>query len=308
MITLGLAKQMMSKSFGRAELILRKNSPEIILGVGVVGVVVGTVLACKATLKVEDILVETKEKLNKIDQARELGEEVDYSDEDAQRDTAIVYVQTGVKLLKAYSPAIIVTAASIALILQSHNLLTKRNAALVAAYKLIDASFKEYRNRVQAEYGEEADQKFRFGQREIEVTEVNDKGKEKKVKKTVLDTNDVAPYAFCFSEETSTMYKRNYDMNLNVLRSVERFSNDRLRIRGHIFLNEVLDDLGMQRTSAGAVVGWVYGPNERNDNNDQVVIFGIETPVNEEMQDARDSMVQPFYLNFNVDGIIYDQI
>ncbi len=308
MITLNLAKQMMSKSFGRVELILRKNSPEIILGVGVAGVVVGTVLACKATLKVEDILVDAQDKLHKIDQARELGEEVDYSDEDAQKDTAIVYIQTGVKLLKEYSPAIIVTAVSIVLILQSHNLLTKRNAALAAAYKLVDASFKEYRKRVQDEYGEEVDQKLRFGQREVEVTEVNNKGKEKKVKKAVLDANDIAPYAFCFSEQSSTMFKRNYDMNLNVLRSVERFSNDRLRWRGHLFLNEVLDDLGMQRTSAGAVVGWVYGPNEHNDNNDQVVIFGIETPVNEEMQNAKDSMVQPFYLNFNVDGVIYDQI
>lgn len=307
MITLDLVKQGVLTSFGRTQLILRKNSPEIMLGAGIVGVVVGTVLACKATLKVEDILANAQDTIHKIDDVKN-DHEYDYSDEDAQKDTAIVYVKTGVELVKIYTPAIIVTGVSIALILQSHNLLTKRNAALVAAYKLLDSSFKEYRKRVIEEYGDETDQKFRFGQHEIEVSEVNSKGKEKKVKNKVLDSKDIAPYAFRFAEETSTMFKRNYDMNLNVLRSVERFANDRLRWRGHLFLNEVLDDLGMERTAAGAVVGWVYGHNEHNENNDQVVIFDIESPVNEEMQNVKDSMIQPFYLNFNVDGVIYDQI
>jgi len=308
MITLTAVKGLVSKSLGRTGLVLSKNSPEILLGVGVAGVVVGTVLACRATLKAEQILSETKNQLDTIDQVMSMSDGVNYTVDDAKKDTAIVYVQTGVKLIKEYAPAIIITAVSIGLILQSHNLLTKRNAALVAAYKLVDASFKEYRKRVIEEYGEDADQKLRFGQREVEVSKIDGKGKEKKTIKKVLGTNDISPYAFIFAEETSTMYKRNFDMNLNVLRSVERYSNDRLRIRGHLFLNEVLDDLGMQRTSAGAIVGWVYGPNTHNDRNDQVVIFDIYNPINEEMQDAVDSMIQPFHLNFNVDGPIYDQI
>lgn len=307
MITLNAVKGIMSSSLGRTGLLLKKNSPEILLGLGVAGVVVGTVLACKATLKAEEILLKAKDNLDKIDQVKGMSG-VDYSEEDAKKDIAIVYVQTGVKLVKEYAPAIVITAVSIGLILQSHNLLTKRNAALVAAYKLLDAGFKEYRKRVIQEYGEEADQKFRFGQHEVEITEVNSKGKEKKIIKKVLGTNDISPYAFVFSEETSTQYKRNYDMNLFMLKSAQHYANDILRIRGHVFLNEVLDSLGIARTPAGAVVGWVSGHNDHNENNDQVVVFGIEAPVNEEMQNQSDSMFQPFYLNFNVDGIIYDQI
>jgi hypothetical protein len=173
---------------------------------------------------------------------------------------------------------------------------------------LVDTAFKEYRKRVIDEYGEEADQKLRFGQREVEVTKVNGKGKEKKSIEKILGTDDISPYAFTFAEETSTMFKRNYGMNLNLLRTVQRYSNDILRIRGHLFLNEVLDSLGMTRTTAGALVGWVSGYNKHNEHNDQVVIFGIEDAVNEEMQDAHDSMVQPIYLNFNVDGNIFDLI
>ena len=307
MITLNVAKEVVSKSLGKTGLILSKNSPEIMLGLGVAGVVVGTVLACKATLKAEEILSEARDNLDKIDQVKNMSG-VTYSDEDAKKDTAIVYVQTGVKLISAYGPAILVTAVSIGLILQSHNLLTKRNAALVAAYKLVDSAFKEYRKRVVEEYGEEADQKLRFGQHEVEITKLDGKGKEKKSIKKVLGTNDISPYAFVFSEETSTMFKRNYDMNHFMLRSSEHYANDILRIRGHLFLNEVLDSLGMTRTKAGAVVGWVYGHNEHNNNNDQVVIFGLERPINEEMQDVKDSMFQPFYLDFNVDGVIFDQI
>lgn len=280
------------------------------LGVGVVGVIVGTVLACRATLKVTAIVDEAKETLDTINKVRDqqTDEEV-YSDADFKRDMAITYVKTGVELAKLYMPAIAVTGVSIALIIGSHNVLSKRNAAIAAAYKLVDASFKKYRERVRNEYGEEADQKFRYGETELKVVEKNAKGKEKEVTKKVLNVDgDLEPYSFIFSEETATQYKRSYDMNYTLLKAMERYANDRLKIRGHVFLNEVLDDLGLERTVPGVVVGWVDGYNPHNPNNDQYISFGLEDPVNEEREDAHEAMVQPWILNFNVDGNIYDLI
>ena len=315
MISLSSIKSLTSTSLGRTGLILSKKSPEILLGVGVIGVVVGTVLACKATLKVEKVIQETKNTLENIEEAKkaiEISEEVLdkelYSEKDYQRDLAITYVKTGVELAKLYMPAIAVTGVSIALIIGSHNILSKRNAAIAAAYKLIDAGFKQYRERVRNEYGEEADQKMRFGEKEITVIETNAKGKVKEVTKKVLGNKDVAPYSFVWSEETATQYKRSYDMNHTLLRSFERFANDILNTRGHIFLNEILDDLGLERTSSGAIVGWVKDYNPHNPNNDQYITFGLDDPVNEERQDAHEAMVQPWFLNFNVDGNIYDLI
>jgi hypothetical protein len=299
---------MATNSLGRTGLILSKKSPEILLGVGVVGVVVGTVLACKATLKVTEVTKEAKEILDTINVTRTVSSEEDYSDADAKRDTALVYIKTGVEIAKLYMPAIAVTGFSIALIVGSHNILSKRNTALAAAYKLVDASFKQYRQRVRDEYGENADKELRFGQKEIKVLETNAKGKEKEIVKKVLGTEDIAPYSFVFSEETATQFKRNYDMNLTALRSIQRYANDRLNIRSHIFMNEILDDLGLPRTRAGAVVGWVKGYNPHNPNNDQYVNMGIDDPINEEKEDPRDAMVQPFFLNFNVDGNVYDLI
>jgi hypothetical protein len=315
MISLSNIKSLTSTSLGRTGLILSKKSPEILLGVGVVGIIAGTILACKATLKVEKVIKETKNTLENIEEAKKaikISEEVLdkelYSEKDYQRDLAITYVKTGVELAKLYMPAIAVTGISIALIVGSHNILSKRNAAIAAAYKLIDVSFKQYRERVRNEYGEEADQKMRFGEKEITVIETNAKGKVKEVTKKVLGNKDIAPYSFVWSEQTATQYKRSYDTNHSLLRSFERFANDILNTRGHIFLNEILDDLGLERTSAGAIVGWVKDYNPHNPNNDQYITFGLNDPVNEERQDPYEAMVQPWFLNFNVDGNIYDLI
>jgi hypothetical protein len=59
-------KNAISRTTGRGGLLLKKNSPEILLGVGVVGIIASTVMACKATLKVDDILNDADEKIGKI--------------------------------------------------------------------------------------------------------------------------------------------------------------------------------------------------------------------------------------------------
>lgn len=318
MVSISNVKSLALNSLGRTGLVLQKNSPEIMLGVGVVGIVVGTVLACKATLKVEKVIQETKETLDKIKLVKETSEELTkgdnyelaepvYTAQDAQRDTAIVYVRTGVELARLYMPAILVTGVSIALIVGSHNLLSRRNAALAAAFKLVNESFNKYRERVRETYGDEADQKLRFGEKEIKVLETNAKGKEVEKTKKVLGTESSSPYSFVF-DERATQFKRSYDHNLTLLRSFERYANDRLNYRGHVFMNEILDDLGLERTSVGAIVGWVKGYNPHNPDNDKYISFGLEDPVNEEKRDAREAMEQPFYLNFNVDGNVWDLI
>lgn len=116
---------------------------------GVIGVVTSAVMACKATTKVGEILDKTKEDVETIHKC-EADESVKerYSSEDAQKDLAIVYVQTGMKFAKLYGPSVILGALSITSILASNNILRKRNVALSAAYAAIDKGFKEYRSRV----------------------------------------------------------------------------------------------------------------------------------------------------------------
>ena len=247
---------------------LKKHSPEILVMAGIAGTVVSAVLACKATTKVAEILDETKGTLDTIHEGMETGaiNGQEYTTEDGKKDTVVVYAQTGMKLAKLYAPAIILGTLSITSILASNNILRKRNVALGAAYAAIDKSFKEYRGRVIERFGEQVDTELKYGikAKKFEEIEVDpETGKEKKVKKTVMvaDPNLQSDYAVYFDSK-SRNYETNPDYNRMFLKAQQAFANDKLQTRGHLFLNEVLDDLDLPRTPAGQIVGWTKdGPD-----------------------------------------------
>lgn len=301
-----LAKISISKVAGRSGLVVRKLSPEILIATGIVGVVASTVLACRATLKVETLIDESQEKIGKIKTARETFEEDKYSDADYKKDMSIVYVQRGVDLLKLYGPAVTLGVASIACILGAHNVMKKRNVALMAAYKAIEQSFAGYRDRVIEEFGEDKDRQYRYGVHEEQVTVIEEdaEGKKKKVKKTieVVDPNQHSPYARFF-DESSANWSKNAEHNMMFVRCQQNWANDLLHSRGHVFLNEVYDMLGLPRSQSGAVVGWVM-----SDGGDGFIDFGMYDVDNERGRDFVNGYERNILLDFNVDGVIYDLI
>lgn len=289
----------------KAVMKLKKHSPEILVVAGIAGTVVSAVLACKATTKVAEILDETKGTLDTIHEGIETGaiNGQEYTTEDGKKDTVVVYAQTGMKLAKLYAPAIILGTLSITSILASNNILRKRNVALGAAYAAIDKSFKEYRGRVIERFGEQVDTELKYGIKakkfeEIEVDPEN--GKEKKVKKTVMvaDPNLQSDYAVYFDSK-SRNYETNPDYNRMFLKAQQAFANDKLQTRGHLFLNEVLDDLDLPRTSAGQIVGWT------KDGPDGYVNFRI-VEVERETEDGRHEPA--LLLDFNVEGNIWEKM
>lgn len=284
---------------------LKKHSPEILVVAGIAGTVVSAVLACKATTKVAEILDETKGTLDTIHEGMETGaiNGQEYTTEDGKKDTIVVYAQTGMKLAKLYAPAIILGTLSITSILASNNILRKRNVALGAAYAAIDKSFKEYRGRVIERFGEQVDTELKYGikAKKFEEIEVDpETGKEKKVKKTVMvaDPNLQSDYAVYFDSK-SRNYETNPDYNRMFLKAQQAFANDKLQTRGHLFLNEVLDDLDLPRTPAGQIVGWT------KDGPDGYVNFRI-VEVERETEDGRHEPA--LLLDFNVEGNIWEKM
>jgi hypothetical protein len=284
---------------------LKKHSPEILVVAGIAGTVVSAVLACKATTKVAEILDETKGTLGTIHEGMETGaiNGQEYTTEDGKKDTVVVYAQTGMKLAKLYAPAIILGTLSITSILASNNILRKRNVALGAAYAAIDKSFKEYRGRVIERFGEQVDTELKYGikAKKFEEIEVDpETGKEKKVKKTVMvaDPNLQSDYAVYFDSK-SRNYETNPDYNRMFLKAQQAFANDKLQTRGHLFLNEVLDDLDLPRTPAGQIVGWT------KDGPDGYVNFRI-VEVERETEDGRHEPA--LLLDFNVEGNIWEKM
>lgn len=300
-------KEKMMNIYNNSRNMVQKHSPEILAGVGVVGVVASTVMACKATMKLNDILEESKETRDKIRKVENDPAYADkYTPEDAKKDLTINYTQTGMKIAKLYAPAVILGSASLGCLLASNDILRKRNAALSAAYMTVDKSFKEYRSRVAERFGEEVEKEIRYNIKaeEIETTVVNEDGSETTIKETVnmMDPNLYSDYAKFF-DEANPNWKNDPEYNLMFLKSQQQYANDLLKARGRLFLNEVYDMLGIDRTKAGQVVGWVY--NKENPIGDNFVDFGIYDMSKERVRAFVNGYETNILLDFNVDGDVW---
>lgn len=297
-----------NRTLSKAGFQIKKHSPEILIVAGIAGVVTSAVMACKATTKINDILDQTKEEVDKVNDAlanEKIPEDV-YSKEDAKKDLAIIYIQTGVKLVKLYGPSLILGALSITSILASNNILRKRNVALAAAYAAIDNGFKEYRGRVIERFGKDLDRELKYNikAKEISETTVDENGKETTVTKTVpvVEYEEPSDYARFFCEGCAG-WTKDPEMNLVFLKQQQNWANELLKTRGHLFLNEVYDMLGIERSKAGQVVGWVY--DETNPDCDNYVDFGIYDIYNERKRAFVNGWERSILLDFNVDGDIY---
>ena len=297
-----------TKTFHRIGFKIKKHSPEILLVTGITGVVTSAVMACKATTKVDNIVEESKNTIDLIHEGMETGNirGVEYTEEDGKKDISIVYVRTGVKFAKLYGPSVLLGLTSIGCILASNNIIHKRNVALSAAYTAIDRSFKGYRSRVIERFGENMDRELRYNIKTQEVKETvvdEETGKKKTVKSTVsvVDPNTHSDYAKFFDEYCAG-WTKDAEYNLLFLRQQQNYANELLKSRGHLFLNEVYDMLGIDRTKAGNIVGWVY--DEEHPIGDNFVDFGIYVLDNEKARDFVNGRERSILLDFNVDGDI----
>ncbi|RHU19929.1 hypothetical protein DXD92_00175 [Blautia sp. TM10-2] len=303
----------LTRKFYRVGFKFKKHSPEILVGAGVVGVVASAVMACKATTKLDDVLAETKDTVDKIHDVTEHPEKIpegkEYTVEDSKKDLTIVYTQAGVKLVKLYGPAVVLGTVSIAAIIGGHHILRKRNIALAAAYTAVDKGFKEYRGRVLERFGEEVDRELRYNikAKEIEKTVTDANGKETVVKETVdvADPNLTSDYARFF-DDGCTGWTKDPEFNLMFLKDQQRYANDLFKSKGHLFLNEVYDMLGIPRTQAGQVVGWIY--DEKNPIGDNFIDFGIYDIADERKRSFVNGYERTILLDFNVDGNILEMI
>lgn len=301
-------KEKLMRTYKKCEGQVRKHSPEILAGVGVVGVIASTVMACKATTKLSYILEESKDQLDQIKTVAVDPAYADkYSEDDAKKDTTITYVQTGVKVAKLYAPSVILCAGSLGCLLASNNILKKRNAALSAAYMTVDKSFKEYRKRVADRFGEEVEKEIRYNIKAKEVTTVDENGNEVtetvKVMDGTDDPNTYSDYARFF-DESCAAWQNDAEYNLTFLKAQQQYANDLLKSRGRLFLNEVYRMLGIDETKAGQVVGWVYNPD--NPTGDNFVDFGIYNMQRERVRAFVNGYEPNILLDFNVDGAIWD--
>lgn len=286
-----------TRSAGKQLLRAKYHSPTLLFVGGVTGVVTAAVLACRATLKTEQVLVDHN--LN-LAEARSLRSDAVYTDDSQySKDVAFIYVQTAGEFCKLYGPSIVLGVASLTALTGSHRILSKRNAALTAAYSAVDQAFKQYRERVRNELGEEKDRQFRYGTSTKTVVEETDKGI-KKVDVTTFNKDGISGYAKLF-DESNANWQPDVSVNLTFLRAVENQANNKLRVYGWVLLNDVYDALGYQPTTAGAVVGWT------RDGGDKQIDFGLNSD-NPLVEDFLLGLDKSVLLDFNVEGPVFRAI
>lgn len=298
-----------TSKLGRQTLIVQKHSPVIMFGVGIAGVVTTVVLASCATLKMHEILEEGEKNSAEIKAAEALDTD-QYDEKDASKDRATVRIKTAVKITKLYAPAFAVGVLSIAALTGSHIVLSRRNVALTSAYAAVDRGWREYRRRVVEELGPEKDLEFRYGTVEREVAVDTDDGVAVKTEKFLdLAGNDAAGYSIyakLFSRETSRNWDPHKGYNAMFISSQQQFANDKLRADGHVFLNDVYDMLGLERTPAGQIVGWVK--NNPDKDVDDFIDFGVFEGDRFTSMNFVKGDEPNIWLDFNVQGSIWKMI
>nr|DAY18532.1 MAG TPA: hypothetical protein [Caudoviricetes sp.] len=276
---------------GRAGLVLSKHAPTILTAAGTAGFIGTTILASKATLKVEETVAEEAALLVKVHEAHEAGK---LEDKDALHDKVVLYTRMTTKLAKLYAPALILGAASIVSLATGHGIMLKRNASLAAAYAAVDQAFKTYKKKIESKFGKEAVLDA------LVSTPQEDLTKDEMTLEAVTAVDGVSPYGVIFDED-NVNWSADEDLAKLHLDCQQQYANDILQTRGHIFLNEVYKMLGFPHTPAGAVTGWVKG------QGDDFVDFNIFDGMFEG-EDKNGRTVTKWALDFNVDGVMYDKI
>lgn len=299
--------QKVSGSLSKAAFKLKKASPELLIVGGAVGVIAAAVGACCATRKVDKIIEEHRNDIQRIHNYENNEMYPEYSQKDAQKDLTITYARTTWHIVKLYAPSVLLGVTSLGCMLASNQILRKRNAALAAAYTAVDSAFKKYRKNVVERFGEAVDKELRFNTKaeQIEVEETDEKGKKKKVKKTVNLQQEMHPdlscYARCF-DETNPCYHSNPETNRTYIELTRQWAQKVLDGRGFIFLNEVYEHLGFPQTKAGQIVGWT------KHGGDGVIDFGVYSVLRELNKGCINGYEPSVWLDFNVDGPILDMM
>lgn len=293
------------KSFKKAQLTVRKHSPEILMVAGVIGTVAGAVMACKETLELEDVLDECKQEKMELEEQYAMCEE--YSEDALKKDQVKLTIKQAAKIVKLYAPSVIMEVTSIGVIFASNDIMRKRNASMAAAYATLNSMYKRYRQNVIESYGEEVDKDMRFGVKHEKVTEVDEDGNKVKVDARIVDLDNTAlaisDYSRFFQMGCKGFDASSGRYNLLYLKGIQAMFNNKLIADGYVMLNDVYRELGFDTIPEGWSIGWVY--DEENPIGDNYIDFGLYEARNKNQRAVNDW--EPVILmDFNVDGNLYE--
>ena len=228
---------------------VNKRSPEILMGIGIAGMITTTVLAVKATPKAMELIEERKTQ--------------EWTDELSPLEIVKV-------AWKPYIPAIVTGVTSTFCLIGSSSVHSRRNAALATAYKLSETALTEYREKVIETIGEKKEQTVR------------DKVAEERVKKNPVTKNEViitnTGKTLCFDPISARYF---YSSIEKIKRAENELNKEMLHaFSGYVSLNDFYDEIGLDHTSVGDDLGWnteklidINFSSQLNDNGEPSVVL-----------------------------------
>ena len=268
----------------------KKYAPELLLGGALVSGTACIITASKATLKTKNSMDAHKER--KLEIATKADSEI-ITSEEAKDEMRKEIVKVGLELAKEYAIPFSLYAATIGCVFGSYKVQKSRLQALSTTLAAMSAAYSSLVMRLKngAENGLTAEEVL---QGKFVCKVENEDGTVEDYTTTVKNPYD-NPFRFRF-DRYSTVWNPHHCSNETILMSELNWCNNLLQIQGYLFLNDVLDRLGIPRTKAGQILGW-----RTNGDGDGYVDFGVVDCAT--LTGARYDD-NAFELNFNVDGDI----
>ena len=300
---------------------IKSASPEILLVGGLVCMTGAIVTGIMASRKHDSVIDEHNEELELAKATMVVDEEkgeVSVKDEkQVAREVRHVYCRTAAKMVKLYAPTVALMALSTACFIGMHNIQASRITGLSGAYTGVKEAFERYQKNNIELNGQDNHEMCKFGWHAEEV-EDPETGEIKKVKvkngpndlieqKTKeLDGKDPEDFGkhwfdpdYVFARQTSRYYVGNAQQDLEFLDGVERVLRNTFWARGWLVVNDVLDALGMERTTEGMYLGWVKGCGSEPE-------LGHRDQFNHKFLAGHPN--EPVYIQMNVHGNVYQML
>lgn len=220
----------------KAKMTVIKNAPVLCLAAGVGGVIGGVVLACKATRKSDAVINEFHEYETYCEGlvGKPCSDGTTYSEEDKNSDVKNEKIKTTVKVAKNYILAVLVIAASIGFICGGYKIISNRATRLATTLNAVLIGEKAYRQRVASVVGDEAEQELYYGKH----VEVDEEG-------NTIVTYEVPKMGLaCVFDDNNANFGHSNTMNAKWLCNIYQQLNRRYETVGHIFVIDVLEELG----------------------------------------------------------------
>lgn len=207
-----------------------KHSPEILTGLGIVGMVTATVMAVKATPKA----------LQLIEAEKEYRESENETEEEATLTKAEI-----VKVAwKPYIPTIVTSAVSITCLIGASAVSAKRNATLATAYTLSQTALTEYQKKVVETVGEKKERTIR------------DKVAKEQIEKKPVKSNEIIYTqkgdTLCFDPVSGRYFKSDIE---KIKKAVNELNSELMR-EMYISLNDFYYEVGLSSIQIGDNLGW----------------------------------------------------